>query len=252
MNITQYLNVLQLEKRTPSLEFLNELIAAHQRTISFNNLAVYFRPGQILDLELPALFEKVILNREGGYCFENNKVFFYLLKELGFEVRPLAARVLYGQSGDVPRTHRSTLITLDDKQFVADVGFGRHAPPIAVSLDSQNSDSYSILKNGDTYLLKLGKEGQKIDLYMFDEGHYQESDFAIANYYTNTHPNSKFVKGLILSRREGNVVELISDRVYSRITDEGRTDQEILSSDEFSAILEKFGIQKKYDFKKLP
>lgn len=251
MNIDQYLSVLGLERRAPTLTFLNDLIAAHLRTISFNNLAVYFRPGQILNLELEALFEKVVLNREGGYCFENNKVFFFLLKTLGYEVRPLAARVLYGQSGDVPRTHRMTVVTLDGVRFLADVGFGRFTPPIAVPLESLQLDTFSIEKRGDIYLLQVQKEEESLALYAFDEGHYQESDFVVANYYTNTHPNSKFVKNLVLSRREGDVVELINGKTYSRITGNGREDKEIINSEEFASILKKFGIQKNFEFSRL-
>ena len=251
MNIDQYLRVLGVEKLAPSLTFLNELITAHLKTISFNNLAVYFRPGQILNLELDPLFEKVVLNREGGYCFENNKVFFYLLKNLGFEVSPFAARVLYGQSGDIPRTHRMTVVVLDGKKYVADVGFGRFTPPMAVPLESQEGDLFSIEKKGDNYLLQVQKDNEKFALYTFDEGHYQESDFLVANYYTNTHPNSKFVKSLILSRQEEGVVELINGKTYSRITREGREDQEMKGSEDFLSILKKFGIQKIFDFNKL-
>lgn len=251
MNIDQYLGVLGVEKREPSLGFLNDLIKAHLKNISFNNLAVYYKPGQILDLELDALFEKVVLNREGGYCFENNKVFFYLLKNLGFEVTPFAARVLYGQSGDIPRTHRMTVVFLNGKRYLADVGFGRFTPPLAVPLESENSGLFSIEKREDNYLLQVQKDNEKFPLYTFDEGHYQESDFSVANYYTNTHPNSKFVKSLILSRQEDGVVELINGKTYSRITGEGREDVEITGSEEFSSILKKFGLQKNFDFNKL-
>ncbi len=251
MNIDHYLSVLEVKNRAPSLDFLNDLIKAHLKSISFNNLAVYFRPGQILNLELDPLFEKVILNREGGYCFENNKVFFYLLKNLGFDVSPFAARVLYGQSGDIPRTHRMTVVVLDGKRYVADVGFGRFTPPVAVPFESEEPGLFSIEKKSDSYLLQVQKDDEKFSLYNFDEGHYQESDFFVANYYTNTHPNSKFVKNLILSRQEEGVVELINGKIYSRITGKEREDMEIKGSEEFSSILKKFGIQKNFDFNKL-
>lgn len=251
MNIDLYLNILEIQKSAPTLNFLNHLIANHQKAISFNNLAVYFNPGQILNLELEALFEKVVFNREGGYCFENNKVFFYLLKKLGFDVSAQAARVLYGQSGDTPRTHRMTLVTLNGKRYVTDVGFGRFAPPVAVPLEGNETNSYSIVKNRDTYLLQIEKDGNTIDLYTFDEGHYQESDFVVANYFTNTHPSSKFVNNLTLSKRDGDVVEVINGKTYSRISAEGRTDQEIKTAEEFSSILKKCGIRKNYNFEKL-
>jgi N-hydroxyarylamine O-acetyltransferase len=134
MNIDQYLKKLNIEKKAPTLDYLNEIIASHQKTISFNNLAVFFRPGQILNLELGPLFDKVIVRGNGGYCFENNKVFYYLLKDLGFEVEAKAARVLYNNPGDVPRTHRTTIVRIGDGRYLADVGFGRDVPTSAIKI----------------------------------------------------------------------------------------------------------------------
>ena len=64
MNIDLYVQKLGLERKPPTLNFLDELIRAHQERISFNNLAVYFRPGVLLDLDLEPLFAKVVLRVE--------------------------------------------------------------------------------------------------------------------------------------------------------------------------------------------
>jgi len=248
MNIDHYLKKLNLEKKSPSLEFLNQIISAHQKIISFNNLSVFFRPGKILNLELEPLFEKVVLRGEGGYCFENNKVFYYLLKDLGFEVAARAARVIYNNPGDVPRTHRTTIVTIDGERFLADVGFGRDVPPSAIKIGStQDSGNQVIVKDG-LYRHQLIKDDVAIDLYTFDDGYYQESDFNLGNYYTNTHPDSKFVKELIVTRIDQDLVEFISGRTYTRIEKGARVDSEIKNQAEFQIILKRFGIEITYDF----
>ena len=251
MNIDHYLNKLNLEKKSPSLEFLNQIISAHQKTISFNNLAVYFRPGQILNLDLGPLFEKVILKGEGGYCFENNKVFYYLLKELGFEVEAKAARVLYNNSGDVPRTHRTTIVRIEGERYLADVGFGRDVPPSAIKIGNSKETGHQVVIQDDLYRHQLIKGDALIDLYTFDDGHYQESDFTLGNYYTNTHPDSKFVKELIVSRVDQDFMEFISGRTYSRIENGKRIDSEIKDQNEFQSYLKRFGIVQTYDFSKV-
>lgn len=251
MNIDLYLKKIQVEKKTPSLKFLNEIITAHQRTISFNNLAVFFNPGKILNLELEPLFEKVILRGEGGYCFENNKVFYYLLKNLGFEVEAKAARVLYNNTGDVPRTHRTTIVSLEGKRFLADVGFGRDVPPQALEIGAKASLGHQVVIKDNLYQHQLLKNDTLIDLYTFDDGHYQESDFNLGNYYTNTHPDSKFTKELMVVRHDKEFLEFISGKTYTRVRSGERQEFEIKNQDEFQKYLGKFGIERNYEFARL-
>lgn len=246
-----YLQRLGINSKSPSLDFLNEIIHAHQRTISFNNLAVFFNRDQLLNLELEPLFEKVVYRGEGGYCFENNKVFFYLLKELGFSVEPRAARVILNKTGDIPRTHRLTLVTLEEKRFLADVGFGRHAPTQAVQLEAAPRLGFHVPMIKGQYSLTQIKDGQEIPLYVFDEGTHQESDFMVANHFTNTHPSSLFRRELMISRVDGDVTELIHNKTYSRIVKDVRDDVAITSQSEFQNYLLRFGITGEYDFSKL-
>ncbi len=251
MNTELYLKKLNVSLRTPSLEFLNELIAAHQSLISFNNLDVYFNRGVILNLDEEALFEKVILKGKGGYCHENNKIFYLLLKELGFTVKSKLARVILDRTGDLPRTHRTTIVTLNGKDFLADVGFGRHTPPQAVAVDSNVCGCNQISKKNELYTLELLKENQVIGLYTFDYYDYQESDFNVSNYYTNTHPDSKFLKELIMTKNDHGVIELINGKNYSKIENNERLNVEIKNQEEFQTYLKNFGITDFYDYSKL-
>lgn len=251
MNIDQYLKKINLKGKTPTLNFLNEIISAHQKTISFNNLSVFYRPGQILNLRLEALFEKVVLRGEGGYCFENNKVLFYLLKGLGFEVEAKAARVLYNNPGDVPRTHRMTIVTIEGERYLADVGFGRDVPTSAIKIGLYQNRGHHVIIKDDLYRLQLLKGDSLIDLYTFDDGRYQESDFDLGNYYTNTHPDSKFVKELIVTRVEQDLIEFINGKIYTKIEKGEREDSEIKNQDEFQTFLKRFGIEDTFDFRRI-
>lgn len=252
MNPDLYLAKLNLNKQPPTLAFLNDIISAHQRKISFNNLTVFYNPGQILNLELVPLFEKVVLRNEGGYCFENNKVFYYLLKELGFDVQAKSARVIYDKTGDVPRTHRTTVVTIQGIKYLADVGFGKDVPPHVVQIGLKQANGHQVIEQDGLYFHQLLKGDSVINLYTFDNGHYQESDFTLANYYTNTHPESKFVKDLIISRRDGDLIEFISGKTYSRITSNVRENHEIKTQEEFQHYLKQFNLNRTYDFSRLP
>ena len=114
---------------------LDSLITAHLHHVPFENLDVYDL-GREVSLEIPALFEKVVVRRRGGYCFELNALFFALLESLGFRGYPIAQRVL--SEGDFPPLcHRSAVITLEGgARVLCDVGYGGPSPVSTLYLDS--------------------------------------------------------------------------------------------------------------------
>src|SRR5690606_21239511 len=69
---------------------------------------------------------KLVRDGRGGYCYEQNTLLQGALRALGFEVRGLAARVLWGHSTAIraARTHMLLLVKSDGRCRVVDVGFG--------------------------------------------------------------------------------------------------------------------------------
>ena len=99
-------------KAEPTLECLNALISAHQRSVPYENLDVgrYHLP---ITLNIDHLYEKIVLNHRGGYCFENNTSFLSLLRGVGFDARPCMCRIMVGVPGVVPQvSHRASIITI--------------------------------------------------------------------------------------------------------------------------------------------
>ena len=76
----------------PTLETLHTLVAAHNRSIPFENLDPLM-DIPVADLSAGALTDKLVQRRRGGYCFEQNGLMGYVLDELGFGVERLAGRV---------------------------------------------------------------------------------------------------------------------------------------------------------------
>lgn len=86
--------------RQPTLEHLHALTRAHTQSIPFENLDVL--SGVPVSLELDDIFRKLVLRRRGGYCFEHNGLFMWVLKQLGYRVSTLGARVrLRTPAGDL-------------------------------------------------------------------------------------------------------------------------------------------------------
>ena len=80
--IQAYLNRLHYNKEiTLTREVLDELIYAHQCSIPFENLDVYDFQKEI-SLTEEALYDKFIVQRRGGYCFEMNGFFCGMLRSM--------------------------------------------------------------------------------------------------------------------------------------------------------------------------
>jgi N-hydroxyarylamine O-acetyltransferase len=108
----------------PTLQTLEALHALQPAAIPFENLdSVMGRPVQ---LDQASLNQKLLIERRGGYCFEQNLMFLRVLRELGFEARGHVARVLWGRHDLADSTEDHMLVTVDiaGVTYLADVGFG--------------------------------------------------------------------------------------------------------------------------------
>src|SRR5689334_17036776 len=91
----------------PTAATLRALHQAHMLAVPFENLDIHL--GRPLLLDRPALFEKIVARRRGGFCYELNGLFAALLQALGFDVTMLSARVARTQGGFGPEFDHLTL-----------------------------------------------------------------------------------------------------------------------------------------------
>ncbi len=120
---------------TADLPTLDALIAAQLAHIPFENLNSL--TGRPVRIELSDVFEKLVTEGRGGYCFELNTLFCAGLKALGYTVVPLAARVRWRLPADHPPTglsHMLLRVEVAHESYLADVGFGGTTPDRALPL----------------------------------------------------------------------------------------------------------------------
>ncbi len=72
---------------------LRSIHLLHAKTIPFENLNPLLRIPVQLDID--SIYQKLVVDGRGGYCFEHNLLLSHVLKTLGFQVKGLAARVLW-------------------------------------------------------------------------------------------------------------------------------------------------------------
>jgi N-hydroxyarylamine O-acetyltransferase len=186
-----------------TLETLRALHVRHASSVPFENLDVQL--GRPIRLDLGSLQEKIVTKRRGGYCFEQNTLFAAVLRRLGFRVTTLSARVRYMTTEIMPRTHMLLRVDVAEGAFIADVGFGGHglvAPlRLAPGLEQeQYFDTYRLIDEGGSYGLEARFEERFAPLYGFTLEESFPVDYELANYYTSTHPSSRFVQMLVAAK----------------------------------------------------
>jgi len=193
----------------PTLATLHALLAAHTRVIPFENLDVVLGRGIRLD---PASLErKLVHDRRGGYCFEQNGYFLGVLEALGFRVTPLSARVRFQQPRDFipPRTHLFLRVELDGAGWLADVGFGSFSLTGAIRLvldepQATPHETRRIVRDGPRFFQQVLLAGEWHDVYDFTQEEMPPIDRELANWWTSTHPESRFRQNLIAARADSH------------------------------------------------
>ena len=106
----------------PTAATLRRLHHAHMLAVPFENLDIHW--GRPIVLEEARLFEKLVTQGRGGFCYEQNGLFAMVLRALGFTVDLLEARVGAKPWEDsLPWDHMTLQVTLKER-WLADVGFG--------------------------------------------------------------------------------------------------------------------------------
>ena len=239
--------------REPTREVLDAIIRSHVSRIPFENLDVLLcRP---IDLAPAALEQKLVHDRRGGYCFEQNGWLLEILRALGFEVRPLSARVRIGRAREFTpaRTHCFVHVTIDGVPLLADVGVGALSPTASLrfDVDGEQSTPHEPRRlvregawSGDLrdprarifHQARLGTEWVDVAELTLEE--MPEIDRVVANWYTSAHPQSHFRGRLIVARAsERGRITIADDMLTLRGPDGVGHDRKLESVEAMEAAL---------------
>lgn len=106
----------------PSVSCLRSLVQAHLRAVPYEMLDAL--DGRRPALDLPGVFEKVVLRGEGGTCLEATPLLGRFLRDLGFGVRLVAAQAWRVNGQWAPRwDHLLLLVEAEGVEWVVDGSF---------------------------------------------------------------------------------------------------------------------------------
>ena len=189
----------------PTLATLELLQALHPAAIAFENLDPLL--GLPVKLDQASLEKKLLHAGRGGYCFEHNLLLMSVLRELEFNVRGHAARVLWnnpaGASG--PLTHMVLTVEISGTNYLVDAGFGGLTPTAPLKLKAEVEqetphESYRLIDQDKSWRLeaKIGEDWKA--LYLFDTTEVSLEDYQGLNAFVSSDPQSPFTQELRVAR----------------------------------------------------
>ncbi|MGJ7922261.1 arylamine N-acetyltransferase family protein [Neobacillus sp. LXY-4] len=243
------------EDEVISFEKLDRILELTAKTIPFENLAIMNKRNKEITKEY--LIEKILINNEGGVCYEINTMLYFFLLENSFNVELVRGRSYnigaksWSQAG---RTHIIILLTHDGEKYVVDTGFGVNLPvkpvPLNGEVTSSSNGDFRISKvdseDGDCLMeLKLKyRDEDWVSGYIFDSTHYlkDETELNEVQQIIVENPYSPFNKSLLVTRLidKGNLV-LTETSFTQRIG--GREYKEEIDGEKFNQLVKQhFGL----------
>lgn len=234
------------ETIVPNSELLSNLQFAHCTTVPYENLDILRKIPLSLDEE--KLYEKVVLQGKGGFCFELNGLFAWLLKELGYRVTEYAARYLRGESTIPMRRHRVMKVEATDGVWICDVGIGEVCPRYPIRFvegeeQPQFDECYRLDKDEFLgWVLMDLHHGEWRPFYSFTEEPQLNVDYIAPMFYCEKHPDSPFIHQEMFSLKTPHGRITLDGHLYKEFFD-GSVSSKELSDSELPEAYRKFGLQ---------
>jgi arylamine N-acetyltransferase len=200
----RYLDLLGVDRRIPSVEALHELVQAHACRVPFENISKLYhlkhsdRRG-VPDLE--TFVDGIERYHFGGTCYTNNHHLYLLMASLGYDA------VLCGADMSNPDVHLVSMVTVEGRQFLVDVGY---AAPFVAPLPRDLQTEHVVESGGDRYVLSPQDDAGRSRLDVYRDGErrhgyvakpeprrFEEFASAIRDSYRE---DATFLRGVLLAR----------------------------------------------------
>lgn len=198
---------------------LTALHRAHTEAIPFENLDVQL--GRRIEITPEAIFDKLVTHRRGGWCYEQNGLLGWALRQIGFDVTRLAGGVMRESLGDTQIGNHLCLLVRLDQPYLADVGFGGSlSAPLPLRAITRNDAPFDVALAdiGDGYWrFTEGRAGMSEGLFSFDFRADVADEALLLRTCTmlQTATDSNFVLNLVVQLRRGETHRTLRGRVFS-------------------------------------
>lgn len=232
----------------PTARTLADIQERHLLTVPYENIDIL--EGKRLSLSIDDLYEKIVLRRRGGYCFETNALFGWLTTELGFPTQHFFGRFVRGEPEIPMRRHHLLVCEAEGRRYVCDVGVGIAIArrPLLLAPDLEQPQAFGTYKlTRDTQLgwviHSLEKQAWEW-LYAFTEEPQLPVDFVQPTFFCEYAPESIFNKSPMIALRTEDGRKTLDGMTLKIFSPEGVQMRELHGRAQLkAALLEHFGIE---------
>ena len=240
MNIDAYLARIGLDRRPPpTLEGLRQVHRAHLLAIPYENLDVQL--GRPVTVERPAIYDKIVNRRRGGWCYEMNGILGWALVALGFRVTRATGAVVRALKGAFSEGNHLVLrVDLEEGAWLADVGFGDGPrDPIAIVEGpfSSHGFDYALARLDDAWWRFSNDPRGGAPNFDFNLAPADEALLAQKCEFLQTAPVSPFVQNLVAQRHVADGLQILRGRTIRHVTPAGTQQRLIADADDLVATL---------------
>ncbi len=229
--------------REPTRATLAGVLLRHVSRIPFENLDVLL--GRPICTDEAAVAQKLVHDRRGGYCFEQNHLLLYALRALGFTAEPMIARVRWQVPAETAtgQTHMLVRVMLDGRPWLVDAGMGSLSltAPLEMIEDREQDtphDRRRLVRRDAHLLQQVFFAGEWQDVNLFRPEPASAVDLELGNWYSHTHPQAHFRNNLMVARTTADGRHTLLNREFTMRQRDGRAvKRELATPDELLAVL---------------
>ena len=221
---------------------LDRLVQAQLTHVPFENLDIWAK-GTCPSLEKADLYEKIVVQNRGGYCFELNTLFRHLLEYLGFDAYQAVSSLVNPDGTAHTAAHNVIICNLEGADYLIDVGFGGPVPFGAMPLAEGVWENFKLRKQDDFWYLDRWEGDHYRPSIRFRQVPATMEELIPLNFYISQLPQSHFRHRLNISikRPDGSIHRLFGDQLHVK-TAEGVVDRTVTAEELPEVLLTHFGI----------
>ncbi|MFI5264797.1 MAG: arylamine N-acetyltransferase [Candidatus Kapaibacterium sp.] len=245
ISVEQYLQRIGItEKKKPDLDFLTVLQYAHLLSVPFETHDIHSGIRIICDEE--KFLHKILVRKRGGFCYELNASFAWLLRNLGYRLTLLSGRVARPDGSFGPEFDHMALLVHLERDYVVDVGFTNFSTtPMTldnpVIHDTLGTAQIRKLDNDDFIFSRIESDAVKTE-YLFTLMPHRLQDFETMCRFHESSPESPFIEKPLASIHTKTGRRTISGNTLIILENGSRTRREISDGEKNTLLQEQFGI----------
>lgn len=202
---------------------LFELQRKHLLNIPFENLDIHY--GRKINLSVNKIYQKVVIHKRGGFCYELNGLFHRLLTKIGFNAKLISARV-HTKNGEYSPDydHLAIIVNIENQEYLVDVGFGKFSlEPLKLQMTEEINDSFGQFKfdkyDNNYYRVNEIINDDLIPQYMFKNEERELYEFNERREFHQTSDDSHFTEKKLISiaKSDGRITLNNSQLKISRL-----------------------------------